>query len=1212
MEKMPTANNVEEPIKQKKVFKAAIVDVTELMKDQAIDVGNEKMTIEAESEELAKMKLKEKLLKGEFWSRLGQKIWKYGLKRDYNRNKEIYKASQEILKTENVFVGEGKEKEAHNKVMSDIINQFTSGYDEAIHEEAGEKKVVLGNNELEEEATGDKEAAKQLILDWATGKIDEASFKAQEERLFHRLKENQDEEKVKGNVMYTSNLFEVAEQVKLAIKNKEFMDNEDFEFEMIYGRSKAGVRTEEHFNRTERIMDKMLHSKVGQFVNETDLAIAFSCITSMARRTAVSLPGKIVPILGSALVSSQFAKKRAEMEEIKKRTLHARQMAKGENFDSKTMPNRVEMGSFNYKTESATDILKNIDQNLQILEKDGSNMSEQELNSLLTETTALEALIRLSDRRRIDLVTYSDSTKVVEERMAVDIKKRQIKNALQKIYEDGNHQIPNGQKFEEYFNSLSTTEENRLITEENTGIDAKDREFNKMKKEKGWEAAKTAFVGGAIFGSVMSEIMGHIQGHTGIVEDIAHSIKGGHSLPAGVSVEHLTMAAYLKHLIQGDAPKMDIGKIHEVLIGENHLKLPQGVNMIKNPDGTFNLMSGGKVLSEHLTTNPDGTLTNEAKNILAHNGIGTENRLIDGVTQKSVSPEEFVKNNTRGMKDILKRLHLDNDTPESNLNELKTQLGGINGTGIDANNNFVFDVGHMTTDGSFHQDISANAQELMKAGQLKMLFSMSNGTQNHVFEFTVNPDGKIIIPPGSEAGKLLFSNINGHANFLGRFGEVSQDMGNGQYRVLSTIEGKGLSNIIDTIKTHTQETILNVPGSYDGDLMFIPIVPGDPLEKLKREDKKKENDDTNKVEDINRKKDDVIDNIDRKKDDVIDNIDRKKDDNVIIEKKKTVTEISQEEYDAMQDDLKMINKAIRDSKGIITLSKDDFKSEYGKKRYMDLKSILGDRVRGFNKGENELQTIGDEIEGLLSNSKIISKEDLAKKLERESKEKTLEYDLKSDIEMINKAIRDSKGIITLDESSFKSDFGKEKYRKLKSIPEGRAKGFNRGETELQVIGNEMEKYLSNYQKIINSDKKESIEIKPEEKKGNNENYLINQYGEIIRNKKEAAKEIEKVVVKEKEFETTKKSTPETTTATKHFTAEDLSKVGTEFESNEASYKITKVSKNSGIFNIFGKAKIEVIRKNKNGEETLISYNKKDLEKELKRGGIKITKIETGK
>jgi len=1097
----PQPTVVKDPVIEKKKFTATIVDTTDLMQAQAIDVGNEKMTITPESAELAKLKLSEKLLKGEFWNRLGQKIWKYGLKRDYNRNKEIYKASQEILKTGNVFVGEGKEKEAHDKVMSDIIDQFTSGYDEAIHEEAGEKKVVLGKDELEEEATGDKEAAKQLIKDWATGKISKESFLAQEERLFHQLKGNQDDKEVKGNVMYASNLFEVAEQVKLAIKNQEFLENEDFEFEMIYGISKASVRTEDHFNRTERVMDKLLHSKLGQFTNETTIAMALSCASSLLIRSAAGLPGKIVPVLGTALISSGFAKKREEMEQIKKRTLHARQMAKGEKFNPDTMPNRTEMDTFNYKTESAVDILKNIDTNLQILEKNGANLTEQELNSLFAELTSLEALVRLSDRRSIDLITYSDSTNVVKERLAVDTKKRQMKDALKKAFESGNHKIPEG-TFEEYFNSLSTTEENRLIMEKETGIDAKDRNFNKMKTEKGWKAAKSAFGWGLVFGAAFSEGAGLVQGHTGVVGDLIHTIKGGHLLPPGVPVEHLTMATYIKHLIQGDVPKMDPGKMHEILIGESHMKLPEGVNMLKNPDGSFNLVCGGKVLGEHLTVTPNGSLTDEAKNILVHNGIGMTKNPIDVIGKGPVSVEDHIKGHPGDMKEILKRVHLDNNTPtESNLNELKTQLGGINGTGIDANNNFVYNVGHMTPDGSFHGDLSANAQELMKAGHLKMLFSMSNGTQNHVFEFTVNPDGKIIIPPGSEAGKLLFSNINGHADFHGRFGEVAQDMGNGQYHILSTIEGKGIKDVIDVIKTQTEETILNVPGSYDGDLVFIPIVPGDPLEKL--EEKKNE------------------------------------------DKTPIVGPIAIEKTGVT--DMKAIDEGMGTKKEMKAIGQGEVKKE-----------ALA--ISQFSVG-NEF----GRLEAKEANRK--AKIDLAR--------------LANDMEV------------------FKSTYPGEK------IPVEMEERYRDAEANLINSKKLLDKAEEEYNAELNKQKEAAQNIVAPG--------VVNKTGST----QATAPEVKKkpVVVKNTTPGTTVEpvftpgKTPDnTSTIEKKFTVDDLSKVGTEIESATGKFTVTeKIDK--GWWKAFNRYDMKGIFKDKNGTESIVNYDLKDMERLFKKNILKITKVE---
>lgn len=1172
-EQFPKIKTPEESEIEKKKFTAAIIDTTDLMKEQAIDVGNEKMTMKAPSEELAKTKGLKKFVKGEYWSRVGQKAWKHGIARDFYRNKEIYKASQEILKSENAFIGEGKDKEDHDRVMSDIIDQFTSGYEETIHKEAGEEKVILNKDELGEKTTENKEAVKQLIKDYATGKITKESFKTQEERLFHDLKESHDEKVIKENTMYASNLLEVAEQIKLAIKNEEFLENEDFEVEVIYGKSKAGVRTQENFNRTERIMDKLLSSKVGQFTNETTIAIVGSCISTLLVRSVATLPGKIVPILGTALISSWIGKKRAETEEKKKRAIDAREKAKGgkEKFNPETMPVRAEMDTFSYKTESANDIIKGINKNLKTLETN-PNLTEEELKALSAELASLEALIQLSDRRGIDLVTYSDSTKVVKERFTIDCKRRQIKDAIEKALTNGGYKITNGQDFETYIKSLSTAEENRMISEKDTGIDAKDRAFNKMKVKKGWDAAGDAFVNGVLFGAIFSEISGAVQGHTGVVGDIIHTVKGGHTLSPGVSVEHLTMATYIKHLIQGDIPKMDPGKIHEVLMGTNHMKLPEGVNVINNPDGSFDLVgNGGKVFAEHLTTNSDGTLTEGAKNILAHNGVGVENHLIDGTEQKTVNIEDHFKTHPGESTEVKGRVWLDENTPDYHeLNELGTRWGGINGTGIDLNGNYVLDVGHMTPDGSFHGEISVNAQELMKAGKLQMLFSPDGGS--HSFPVTFTPEGKIIVPPGSELGKLLFSTVNGHADFHGKFGEIVQNMGDGQYQVLSTIEGKGINDVIEVVKTHTQETLLTVPGSYDGNLLFVPVVPGNPLETLEnnKEDKNAVNDKGDKESPIDPNKIDVVPN-------VVPNV---------IEDKKIVNEISKEEYDGMVDDLKMLNKKLQTSQGIITLNKLDFKSEYGKKRYEDLKSIPdGKPVKSFNMFE--LQTIGDEMEKVLINSKIVSRESESELLEKEEREKReakiFEDNMRADLDMLNEKIRNSNGIITVNESDFKSEYGKKRYDELKSIPDGKpVKSFNM--FELQTIGNEIEKVLRGDRKI------EEFKIKSGEDKKNLEEKNTEENKEERKIEKENVEAVvDKTEVKEKLF-----------------TKKDLSYVGTEFETSKFKYKIVNI-KSKGLFGVKKIVTVIVTSKEDPTKQELISYDKKSLEQQLDKRGITIVK-----
>jgi len=1151
------------PKKELKKFTATLVDTTDLMKKQAIDVGNEKMTIEPESEELAKAGKWERLTKKEFWSRLGQKAWKYGVARDFYRNKEIYKASTEILKEQNVFIGEGRDKAANDKVMIDILDQFSSGYDDTIHTQAGEKKVVLSSENKEEKAK--KDEIKKLVNDYATGKISQAYFKGQENGIIHDLKGKVDEEKIKGNTMYASNLFGIAEQLKLAKKNGEFLEGEDFEIDVIYGRSKASVRTEANYTKTEKIVKKILHTEVGQFVNESSLSIALSCASSLIARSAASLPGKILPIIGSAAISSWFANVRAKTEEEEKRKLHFRQIAKGETYNPNSRtPNRTEMDSFRYKTESATDLLKGMDANLKTLETSGASLTEQELRALLTEISSLEAKIQLSDRRNIDLITYSDTTKVVEERKNMDIRKRQLKDALQKIFNDRKIPIDNGQDFEGYYKSLANAEEGRLISEKDVGIDAKDRLFNKMKDQVGRKAAWKAFKNGVLMGTAMQELsVLWSPEKTGIIGDL---VKGRDTLAPGVGTANLTGLAYLKHFFQGDIPRMSMGNVHEVLIGQNHMKLPQGVDMKINPDGSYNLVNGNTVLAENLKMNPDGSLSDTANNILVKNGIKIESHLQEGSIEKAVSPEDYIKNHPGSMKVIDRLGWYDNNTAKFDLGELKTHLGGINGTGINANGDYEIDVGKMMPGDSFHESMSADAQKLMKSGNLKMLFSSSKSTQGHGFEITVRPDGKIIIPKGGEAGLSLFENVNGKLQFNGRFGEVAEDMGNGKYMILSTMEGKGLSEIMDKVRTHTEETTLLIPGKYEGEMPpFITMVSGNPLEKMIKEEKKKQEQvKEGKIENQNNLK-----NVKEKENKVI--IDNKKD--------LSVKEYTQKEYDQMIDDIKMINRKIQTSSGIITVSEEDFMSEHGKKRYMELKSIIKDVIPAqFNR--TEMQTIGDEIEGLLSKAKIVSKKEkdkaVKKELEEKIKNQLIENNLRSDLEMLNKSIRESNGITTLDESDFKSEQGKEKYNELMHI-QGKDITFNKD--ELLEIGNKLESDLINFQKKISSKEPKAV-----------------------------VNEVEPVKVATPEVNEPSPSSVTTPNpeVTKQYTIKDLVKVGTEFKSGVGTFKISKVNKGP-LWGLFGKTTIEAIYTDNDGNESLVYFDKKGLEDRFEKQDIEITK-----
>jgi septum formation inhibitor MinC len=148
---------------------------------------------------------------------------------------------------------------------------------------------------------------------------------------------------------------------------------------------------------------------------------------------------------------------------------------------------------------------------------------------------------------------------------------------------------------------------------------------------------------------------------------------------------------------------------------------------------------------------------------------------------------------------------MDNNTSEFDLNELQLKWGGDNG--LDNNGNITLHIKDMTAGGSFHNDVSMDVPKLTEGGVMKVIFSLTNETQGHVFEIPINADGSIIIDPESEVGRLFFDvKDNGQVFFKGRFAEIVKTLSQNQsgpekVSVISTLVGAGNNDIAEVIKT---------------------------------------------------------------------------------------------------------------------------------------------------------------------------------------------------------------------------------------------------------------------------------------------------------------------------------------------------------------------------------------------------------------------------
>ena len=231
-------------------------------------------------------------------------------------------------------------------------------------------------------------------------------------------------------------------------------------------------------------------------------------------------------------------------------------------------------------------------------------------------------------------------------------------------------------------------------------------------------------------------------------------------------------------------------------------KLWENLSHILGSSDTSSTEEIGKVLkttSQKATAPASGAATPEHAPEVRAGAPVTPERVagVGGIVKQAVentqhttpsSVEEYIKAHPEQTHEI-HRSWYDNNSKVFDKNELRTNWGGEHGTGINAKGEYVLDMSRMTSDGSFHNGLHANVQELLKEGKLKMLISASRETQNRVFEVPIDANGKIIVDPNSEIGKMFFKTVNGHAQFTGRFGEVGQDMGNNNFRILSTIEG---------------------------------------------------------------------------------------------------------------------------------------------------------------------------------------------------------------------------------------------------------------------------------------------------------------------------------------------------------------------------------------------------------------------------------------
>ncbi|NQU83020.1 MAG: hypothetical protein HQ539_03665, partial [Parcubacteria group bacterium] len=645
---------------------------------------------------------------------------------------------------------------------------------------------------------------------------------------------------IEKGLLYADNLFEIADNVKKRVGEGEALKNIDLDFDVVIGKAKTGVRTEAQFNTADRIAEKISKSKVGQFVNETTVAtgvsLAYSVISASSKRVARSKLMAWGSFGGTALLAGGIAGFRENKRFKEDRRQHLREMAQNKEFDEKESPRRNEMEEYRYETKNAEVMTNYLSQRLYIegTEEIRDDLSEDEIEDTLGALAQIESRIRLSDNKNIDLISYSDITKVEQERRMLDSTVGKIKDNLRK-------KVSN---FSEDLDDFTGIEYKRLIEGEEgyEGVKQKNELFQSDKKKKVAVAVGKGVATGLVIGAAAQELTAFFRDEQqGLVEgfikkDLAKEVDGK---------VHYTPLGMLKSWLFKENPTIGGALKDGPTFGENTFKLPEGTAFVEGSDGKYNLTRGKDILVEGLGLNKEtGQLSDEAKLALEKAGVGFKITSIDGGVGATVPVqaetltefmEDRVTEDPENFQRIDRKFWYDQDDSSTfTENELKLHWGGQGGTGINEKGDFVFNIQQMTEDGSYHGDFDIDAQKAIKNGELKMLLSVSKDTQSYAFEVPIDANGNAIIEKDSEIGKMLFDDVKGKAVFKGKFAEVAQMM-EGQddpakvdkVRLLATHVGDGLTEPpeIPTPVPMPDKYVTGFSIPADKELDLPPIIP---------------------------------------------------------------------------------------------------------------------------------------------------------------------------------------------------------------------------------------------------------------------------------------------------------------------------------------------------------------------------------------------------
>ncbi len=780
-----------------------------------VGVVNQDKDLEAKAIYVGESRLAEEINDGKgFFRKLAKKIFKGGIAKNYYRQKYINEARRDMRLAQNIVLDyDEKERRRFNR---GVCKTFLSEEEGVIDEQAGDSR-----KSLQEEFPEMHAKIQDIVARYASGEIKSTEEASREFKQIIRDLESGSYSGENGHIS-VSNITDIAIEAKRrydALMTISESMNGKLEHDEAIARVMAGFdvkygerrmdRLDPHYNKVDKIVNKIQMSKLGPLVSPETTALAVgaaACVVETFGRRVPTLIFGTVPGLSGAIAGGMRAS--ADFEKEHSRALYDERYSR--EFDG-NQKERERMMKTLHEHHSAKEVSNDLASRIDAINEARAKGTDTAgmYKELLQAVARCKAYLDF-DKTEHSVLSYSSEVEAPEEQLRLLQQMGAAKRLLRET----------GANIDKALNDSSA-----LMTNTVDSINNNLKESEKLKrKAKVARIAKRAGVGlaaGVVTFVGMQEVRALFDDN---VQGIFESGNGNYGA-------RLTATKKLALALTGkDKMTPDMKSNFDIASG-NLTENSKELNFVQAKDGTYSLVDAkGKTIANGLDWNAKtGEMTPASIKTLEAQGIkvSSPDKLTQMISKdvrttstRNVSIKEYFENTTDKTPNVHREYWYDNNTSAFDQNELRCYYH----TDTDGNHGLITG---MFDNGSYHGDKVAQFSALAKNGSIKLMISPTEATQGTPIQVTgeLLPNGQISFCP--EPGTAAASFFDADGKFIGKYAEIVQDLGtnsNGEMMIapLSTVVGEGydgnlpiIEEIVETVKTPVDvpEYLFQFPGN---------------------------------------------------------------------------------------------------------------------------------------------------------------------------------------------------------------------------------------------------------------------------------------------------------------------------------------------------------------------------------------------------------------